>query len=535
MDIALPVMGGLGLFLYGMNIMGSGLEKVAGRRLNRLVEVLTTNRFRGVLVGALVTMVVQSSSATTVMVIGFVNAGLMTLYQAVGVIMGANIGTTITAQMIALNLTDYAPIAVAIGVALWTFTSKKKAKNISEILIGFGILFIGMDMMSTGLKPLANHSIFINMIGKLNNPLLGVLAGILLTTIVQSSSASIGLLQALAGEGILSMNIALPVLLGENIGTTTTALISSIGANITAKRAALMHFLFNLVGTLIFMIGLRYPLHWVVTTISPNNIQAQIANAHTIFNIMNVLIQIPFANLLVKLVETLIPGTATSELEASIYLDSRILETPSIALGQANKEVSRMADLVMENLNLSEKILLDNHFDGIDEALDREQMINTIEREITEYLIRLSNTPLSDVQHKELNNLLYAINDIERVGDHVDNIIELSQEKLDKNVRFSQEAKNELYEMFDKSEKAFLNAIEAFKFDDKVLVNKVLKIEENINILESKYREEHLKRLNSMECQTEPGIIFLDTISNLERVSDHSVNITKYVLDKFKK
>src|SRR5699024_10891392 len=307
MDIALPVMGGLGLFLYGMNIMGSGLEKVAGRRLNRLVEVLTTNRFRGVLVGALVTMVVQSSSATTVMVIGFVNAGLMTLYQAVGVIMGANIGTTITAQMIALNLTDYAPIAVAIGVALWTFTSKKKAKNISEILIGFGILFIGMDMMSTGLKPLANHSIFINMIGKLNNPLLGVLAGILLTTIVQSSSASIGLLQALAGEGILSMNIALPVLLGENIGTTTTALISSIGANITAKIAALMHFLFNLVGTLIFMIGLRYPSQWVVTAISPNNIQAQIANAHTTFNIMHVLIQIPFANLLVKLVETLIP------------------------------------------------------------------------------------------------------------------------------------------------------------------------------------------------------------------------------------
>lgn len=535
MDIALPVIGGLALFIYGMNIMGASLEKVAGTRLNKLIGVLTTNRLMGVLVGAVVTMIVQSSSATTIMVIGFVNAGIMTLSQAVGVIMGSNIGTTITAQMIALNLTDYAPIAVGIGVAWWTITSNRKSKNISEILIGFGILFIGMDMMGSGLKPLADHPIFINMIGKLENPILSVLAGVILTTVVQSSSASIGLLQALAGQGILGMNIAFPVLLGENIGTTTTALISSIGANITAKRAALIHFVFNLVGTIIFMLGLRYPLEWLITRITPNNVQAQIANAHTLFNIINVLIQIPFANFLVKIVKVIIPGTETTDTEVSIYLDRRILETPSIALGQANKEVTRMGGLVIENLNLSEKVLLDDCYDVIEEILDRERMINMIEREITEYLVELSNSPLSDTQHIELSSLLYSVNDIERVGDHVDNIIELSQYKLENKLTFSKEAVDDLREMFRKSGEGFIKSMDAIKTSDKVLAKEVLQIEEIINELERKNREGHLRRLNAGTCLTESGIIFLDTISNLERVSDHSSNIAKYIIDKFKK
>ncbi len=534
MDIALPVLGGLGLFLYGMNIMGAGLEKAAGKKLNRLIEVLTTNRFMAVIVGALVTMIVQSSSATTVMVIGFVNAGLMTLSQAVGVIMGANIGTTITAQIIALNLTDYAPIAVAIGVALWIGSSKKRVQNIAEVLIGFGILFIGMDMMGSGLKPLANNPIFADFMTKLNNPILGALAGLLLTTIVQSSSASIGLLQALAGEGLVSINIAFPILFGENIGTTTTALLSSIGANITAKRAAVIHFLFNLIGTIIFMTILRVPVEWLVTLISPNNVQAQIANAHTLFNIINVIIQFPFAGFLVKAAERLVPGTEKVGLEASIYLDERILETPSIALGQANKEVLRMGDLVLENLKLSRKVLADEYYDGIEEVYEREKLINKIEREITDYLVKLSNEPLSNKQHSEVNTLLYTINDIERVGDHVENVVELSQYKLEHDLIFSREAVEGLHEIFDKCEEVFKKTMESFEYNNEELAKEVIILEEEVDRLEKRNRDEHMNRLNKMECLTEPGVIFLDAISNLERVSDHSSNIAMYVLDNFK-
>lgn len=402
MDIALPVLGGLGLFLYGMNLMGMGLQKAAGERLKRLIEVLTNNRLMGVLVGTLVTMVIQSSSATTVMVIGFVNAGLMSLGQAVGVIMGANIGTTITAQLIAFKITDYAPLAIAIGVGIWIATSKKKAKNMAEILIGFGILFIGMDMMGNGLKPLADNPVFSNIMINLNNPVLGMLVGLGLTTILQSSSASIGLLQALAGQGLIDINIAFPILFGDNIGTTTTALISSVGANKTAKRAAIIHFLFNFIGTVIFMTLLRQPIQDFVLKISPNDIQRQIANAHTFFNIVNTAIQLPFASLLVKAAEAIVPGTDEREKPASIFLDERIIETPSIALGQSHKEIIRMGELVSENLSNARIALLNDKYEIVEGVLKREQLINKIEKEITEYLVRLSNASLTDEQHREL-------------------------------------------------------------------------------------------------------------------------------------
>src|SRR5699024_1771534 len=278
MKIALPILGGLGLFLYGMTIMGSGLQKAAGSRLKKIIGVLTTNIFMGVLVGAIVTMIIQSSSATTVMVIGFVNAGIMSLTQATGVIMGANIGTTITAQLIAFNLTDYAPLAVIVGVILWFTASKQKTKDISEVLIGVGILFIGMDMMGDSLQPLSQSEGFARVLIGLDNPILGMLTGFGLTALVQSSSAAIGVLQALAAQGLININLALPILFGENIGSTTTGLLSSIGANKTAKRTAIIHFLFNLTGTLIFMTVLKYPIQYIVTTMSPGNVSRQIAN-----------------------------------------------------------------------------------------------------------------------------------------------------------------------------------------------------------------------------------------------------------------
>lgn len=532
MDNVLPIIGGLALFLYGMNIMGTGLEKVAGRRLNRLIEVLTTNRLMGVLVGCVVTVLVQSSSATTVMVIGFVNAGLMTLGQATGVIMGANLGTTITSQIIALDVSAYAPIALAVGVALFIFSSKEKMNNISEIFIGLGILFIGMDMMGNGLKPLAELEAFSNIMTSLDNPFLGALAGVIITTVLQSSSASIGLLQALAAEGLIGINIAFPILFGQNIGTTTTALLSSVGANKTAKRAAIIHFLFNLIGTIIFITILWKPIEWIVLLITPSNVKAQIANAHTIFNLLNVILQFPFARYLVKAAEFLVKGEEVPSLEASIYLDERIIETPSIALGQANKEVLRMGELVAENLARSREVLADEDYEGIESILEREVLINKIEREITGYLVQLSNATLSDNEHQEINTLLYIINDIERVGDHIENLTELAQLKEEKNLYFSNEAVNGLHEMFDKCEEVYNKSILSFRNKDLSLGNRVLVLEDQVDEIESRNRAEHIERLNKKDCHTEPGILFLDSLSNLERVADHSVNIVMTVLDK---
>ena len=532
MDIALPVLGGLGLFLYGMNVMGNGLQKVAGTRLKKIIGVLTKNRFLGLLVGIAVTMIIQSSSATTVMVIGFVNAGMMTLVQATAVIMGANIGTTVTAQIIAFNLTDYAPLAVIIGIVLLMFTSKKKTKEIGEILVGIGILFIGMDMMGSGLEPLAQLPIFATVITSLSNPFLGLLVGAGLTTVLQSSSAATGLLQALASQGLIGMGIIFPILLGENIGTTTTALLSSIGANKTAKRAALIHLIFNLVGTLIFMLVLRYPVEYLVKILSPNNLSRQIANAHSFFNIINVAIQLPFAIYLVKIVEKLVPGEEDGEKPATIYLDERIIETPSIAIGQTNKEILRMGNIVLENLKLVNRALLGKEYREIEKIFGTEVLINKIEREITEYLVRLSDAPISKEEHEEVNHLFYTINDIERIGDHVENMGELALYMEEHDIIFSEDAVGDLKSMFSKCEKIVTKTIESFEFSNPTIAREVLVLEDEVDMLESKNRKNHIDRLNQGLCMTEPGIMFLDTLSNLERVADHSVNIAMYVLDE---
>lgn len=532
MNIAIGVFGGLGLFLYGMNLMGTGLQKAAGERLKKLIEVLTNNRLMGVLVGAGVTMIIQSSSATTVMVIGFVNAGIMTLNQAVGVIMGANIGTTVTAQLIAFKLTDVAPLAVAIGVAIWLFASKKRAKDLAEIMIGFGILFIGMDIMGNSLAPLADNPKFASIMSSLNDPFLGVLVGLGLTTVLQSSSASIGLLQALAGQGLININMAFPILFGDNIGTTTTALISSIGTNKTAKRAAIIHFLFNLIGTIVFMTVLRIPVQAIVTKLNPGNIQRQIANAHTIFNLINVVIQFPFANLLVKIANKLVPGEIEEETTGLKFLDSRIIETPSIAVGQLSKEVYRMAKIVENNVRLAIKGFIEGNEKAIKEVFNQEKVINRLERDITEYLVELSNAPLTDEQHGLVNTFFNAINDIERVGDHADNIAELAQYRIDNNIIFTDNALEELQVMFDKVEKVYISSIDSFRDNSIDKAKEVLVLEEEIDEMEKQYRANHIDRLNKLLCQPSSGVVFLDVISNLERISDHSSNIASYTIDR---
>ncbi|NLW39689.1 MAG: Na/Pi cotransporter family protein [Tissierellia bacterium] len=534
MDIALPVLGGLGLFLYGMNLMGTGLQKAAGERLKRLIEILTNNKLMGVIVGALVTMVIQSSSATTVMVIGFVNAGLMTLHQAVGVIFGANIGTTVTAQLIAFNLTDLAPLAVAAGVAIWLVASNKKTKNVAEILIGFGILFIGMDMMGGGLKPLADNPVFSNIMIRLEDPFLGILVGLGLTTLIQSSSASIGLLQALASQGLININIAFPILFGDNIGTTTTAMISSIGANKTAKRAAVLHFLFNLIGTIIFMTILRNPIEAIVLKISPNDIQRQIANAHTLFNLINVIIQLPFSNLLVKAAIKIVPGDVEEVDEVGLrFLDLRIMETPSIALGQVTKEVVRMGQIVADNLTTAAKGFVEKDEKSTQEVFSQEKIINRLESDIVQYLVELSDAPLTKAQHAQVNMLINVVNDIERVGDHADNIAELAQTAIEDDLEFSEEAIEEFNYISSRSLEIFNMALECLENNDLDKAREILKLEEEIDELEEKYRQTHIDRLNKHLCLPTSGAVFLDLLSNYERVSDHSSNIALYILDQF--
>ncbi|AFS78100.1 Na/Pi-cotransporter family protein/PhoU family protein [Gottschalkia acidurici 9a] len=531
MEIAFGVIGGLGMFLYGMNIMGTGLQKAAGEKLKRLIEILTNNRFMGVLVGALVTMVIQSSSATTVMVVGFVNAGIMTLTQAVGVIMGANVGTTVTAQLIAFNFSQIAPVAIGIGVAILLFSSNKKHKEFAEILIGFGILFVGMDLMSSSLKPLSKSETFRGLLMSLNNPFIGILVGFGLTTMLQSSSASIGLLLALAMEGFINIDMALPILFGDNIGTTTTALISSIGANKTAKKAAFIHFLFNVTGTILFMIVLRKPIQSIVYSFSPSDVQRQIANAHTLFNLTNVIIQFPFAGLLVKAAERVIKGDKEDENQLLKYIDSRIIETPSVALGQVSKEVLRMSKMAEDNLKTASEAFYSKDDKLINKVFDGEKKVNELEQGITEYLVQLSNAPLTDEQHNMVTTLFHAINDIERISDHSENVAELTQYRIDDDLWFTDDAIAELHIMFDRVHELYQNAILAFKTADADIARKVIIEEDEIDIMEKKYRINHIERLNGKSCRLGSGIVYLDIISNLERVADHSANIAQYVLD----
>lgn len=528
------LIGGLGLFIFGMKLMSDGLEKTAGDKLKRLLEILTNNKFLGIMVGAGVTAVIQSSSATTVMVVGFVNAGLMSLVQAAGVIMGANIGTTMTAQLIAFKLTAIAPVFVGIGVGMNIFAKKKKVKQIGEIMIGFGILFMGMSIMEDSMKPLALNSDFKELIVNLGKtPLLGVLVGFLMTAIVQSSSATIGILMALAAAGVVDINVALPVLFGDNIGTCVTALLASISANRTAKKAALIHLTFNVIGTIIFMILLS-PVHSFIAWFSQitgtyGDVQRDIANAHTFFNITNTIIQAPFIAYLVKFVNIVIPGDDTVEGLSLKYLDERIINTPSIAVGQTLKEVVRMGNIATENLKNSMDSFINGNENLISAVYEKEDLINYLEREITSYLVKLSQEPLSEAQSEVITSLFHTVNDIERIGDHSENIAELAQYKINSSLKFSDKALGELKDMYEKVYNMASIAVNALENKDINSALTVMVKENDIDAIEKSLRAEHIDRLNKSICTPASGTIFLDLISNLERIADHSNNIAQAV------
>ncbi|MEE0451023.1 Na/Pi cotransporter family protein [Peptacetobacter sp.] len=534
MSIVISLMGGLGLFLYGMNLMGEGLQKSAGTKLKAIIKLLTSNIFMGVLVGTGVTAVIQSSSATTVMVVGFVNAGIMTLKQAIGVIMGANIGTTVTAQLVSFNLNGMAPVALGIGIVLYLFGKNPKVKHIAEILIGFGMLFTGMEFMKDAVEPLRDYKGFTDMLVSFGQyPLLGLLLGFGITAIVQSSSASMGMLVALAAEGLIPLNAALPILYGQNIGTCVTSLLSSIGANKNAKRAAVIHLIFNVLGTILFLIFLNKPVVSVVTGMDPGNVARQIANTHTLFNIISVLILLPFNNIIIKMAMRIIPDKAEDEedIKTVKYIDDKMLEIPSIALINTIKETSRMGKKAKESLDCSISAILEKSDEYVGKVFVKEETVNELQKIILNYLLKLSKTAALDEDSREaVDNLFNTVNDIERIGDHAKNIAELSQIMIDGDLEFSEQGKNQLEEIYNYVISAYNSALEAFKNDDINMAYKVFRIEEKVDMMEKTCRASHMYRLNNNLCSIDNGVVFLDIITALERVSDHAVNIAKRVI-----
>lgn len=527
-------LGGLGIFLYGIKTMGDGLQKSAGDRLRDLLDRFTTNPVMGVFAGMLVTILIQSSSATTVITVGLVSAGFMTLRQAIGVIMGANIGTTVTAFIIGIDVGAYALPIIALGAILLFFFKSQKIHNIGQIVFGFGALFYGLELMSGGMKPLrtleAFHELTLNMS---QNPILGVIVGTVFTVIVQSSSATIGILQGLFSEQLIDIHAALPVLFGDNIGTTITAVLAAIGTSVAAKRAAAVHVLFNLIGTTIFLILLKpftLLIEWIQTGMGLNP-EMTIAFAHGIFNASNTIIQLPFVAVLAIIVTKLIPGEdAVMEYKAKHLDPVFIQQSPSIALGQAKEEVLRMGQFAIRGLGETCEFLKTKNTKHASNAMQLEDAINNLDRKITDYLIELSTSSLTAHESEEHTMLMDTVRDIERIGDHYENIIELAEYQQANKVQISVNASADLEEMFQLTISTVKESIHALDHKDRLAALDVVKKEEAIDKMERKLRKQHILRLNEGLCSAQAGIVYVDIVSNLERIGDHAVNIAEAIL-----
>ena len=528
----LSMAGGLGLFLFGIRTMGDGLENAAGAKLKRMLEVLTGNRFLAVLVGFVVTAIIQSSTATTVMVVGFVNAGMMSLAQAVGVIMGANIGTTVTSLLIALNFSSVAAAAVLVGVILMLASKKTVVKNLGAIFTGFGLLFLGIDMMSDSMAPLRESAGFMNFIVTVSEsplrPLFGIILGIVMTAVLQSSSASVGVLQTLAMQGLVPLKFSVFVLFGQNIGTCLTALFSTVGAKKNSKRAAVIHLLFNLIGTGIFiLIALLAPYVEWIEKLSPDPM-AQIAISHIVFNIVSTVVMFPFAKVLVKLSFLLVPGKDDSESEMHCkFIDDRLLNTPPFAVMQVSKEVARMAKLARDNFETSAHALINCSDKDLDKVMENEEVINYLNHHITSYLVKLNALDITDSDSDYIARVFHAINDIERVGDHAINLAEAAQHNIGEGLKFSDPAREELNQLCGSVVTLLERSMAAF--DNQSLSDNEAKelsdLEEHIDDLTLECQDSHIFRLNRKECNTEAGMLYLNTITDFERVGDHAINI----------
>ncbi|NLO89765.1 MAG: Na/Pi cotransporter family protein [Clostridia bacterium] len=525
------LLGGLALFIYGMRTMGEGLQKVAGDRLRKFLETLTSVPIVGVLAGTVVTAIIQSSSATTIMVVGFVNAGLMTLRQAIGVIMGANIGTTITAQLIAFKLDKFVMPIIAVGFAMYFISKSKRYKYLGQVILGFGVLFLGLNIMSDSMYPLREYEGFTKLMADFGRyPLVGVVVGIIMTVLIQSSSATIGMLIAVASQGLVPLDAAIPILLGDNIGTCVTAVLASVGTSLTARRAALAHVFFNTFGAIIFLTFLPFFKEFVLYISPANDIARQIANAHTSFNLVNTIIFLPLIRLLEKVVCLAAPGEEVQIRRGPIYLDERVLTSPSIALSLATKEIIRMGKISFDNLEKAVQSFVNKDYNLIKQIKDMEEVIDELEKEITFYLAKTAQYSMTPSQSEKHGGLIHAVNDFERVGDHAENIADLAQKRIEENLPFSDQAINELENMHKYLMDTLYLCIPTLEKEDRKLAEEIVEREHQIDLMEKKLRKNHIERLNAGLCYPASGVVYLDLLSNLERVGDHAHNIAQVIL-----
>ncbi len=531
-SILLTLCGGLGLFLFGMNLMSSGIEKAAGAKLRKILEIFTTNKFTGLLVGIVFTGIVQSSSACTVMVVTFVNSGIMTLYQAVGVILGANIGTTVTSQLVSFNLSQYAPAFVFLGVVMLYFIKIDMIQKTGEILTGFGILFMGLSLMSQSMGNIHEIPAVLDFLAGLKSPVMAVLIGTVVTAVIQSSSVTVSIILIMANQGLLELPISLFIILGCNIGACCTAMLASLSGKKDAKRAALIHLIFNIAGTVIMFIILKIgmdPVVRLLEAVSGENIGRQVANAHTIFKLFQVAVLFPFTNLIVRLTYVLVRGedkkVGYRDNMTLKYIGSKNIFSPATAVVEATKELERMGLLASENLNRAMNALITLDEEDIELVYETEKNINFLNHAITDYLVKISqlNLPVDDAN--SIGSLFHVVNDIERIGDHAENVADAAVVRKERKIDFSREAQRELGEMLDMVNRIIQLAIDMFAEDSEDRLKDVGELENAIDEKERELQQAHIDRMTRNECTPEAGMLYSDIISGLERVADHATNI----------
>lgn len=529
--VLLGLSGGLGLFLFGMTLMSDGIEKAAGAKLRSILEMFTKNKFMGMIVGIIFTGIIQSSSACTVMVVSFVNSGLMSLYQAAGVIFGANIGTTVTSQLVSFNLSKVAPLFVLFGVIMVMFVKNETVKKIGDIVLGFGILFMGLSTMSSSMGALKESQEVVNALAGLNNPLLAVLLGTVVTSVIQSSSVTVSIILLMANQGLLELNIVLYIILGCNIGACASAMIASLSGKKDAKRAALIHLLFNVIGTIILFVILQvagdFVIRWIQSFSADNG--RFVANAHTLIKIFQVIVLFPFSSLIVKLTYLLVPGedqkVGYRESYTLKYIGDKVVFNPATAVVEVIKEIERMAELASENLNRAMNALITLDQEDIDEVYEVEKNINYLNHSITNYLVKINQTNLPIEDLKSLGALFHVVNDIERIGDHAENIVDDAISRREKGVVFSKDAQREMGVMLDKVNTVIRYSIEMFAEGKYEHMTAISVLEDEIDHMERGLQQAHIDRLTRNECTPDAGMIYSDVVSGLERVADHAVNI----------
>ncbi len=538
LEIVLGLMGGLGLFLYGMKLMSDALEKAAGAKMRSILEFFTKTPLRGILVGTVFTAVIQSSSAATVMTVSFVNSGLMNLYQAAGVIMGANIGTTVTSQLISFNLSAFAPLIVMVGIVMVMFCKKNKVQRVGEVLLGFGILFMGLNTMSASMSVLRESPQVVGVMQSLDNHFVALLVGIVVTAVLQSSSATVGIILLLAQQGLLDIRICLFIILGCNIGACVSALLAGLSGKRDAKRASLIHLLFNIIGTILMYIVFTLAMEPVVQfigSISGMNPGREVANAHTLIKIVEVAALVPFIKQIVKLTGFFVRGEDAVEGEEGFelqYIGKKSVFSPTTAVFDATKEMERMGQMALGNLERAMNALLTLDEDDIKAVYQVEKQIDFLNHSITSYLVKINQTSLPIDDKQSIAGLFHVVNDVERIGDHAENIADAASSRIERKIEFSEQAKNELSGMLDKVIKITTYALDMFSHNNQEHMAEILELEDLVDEEEREFQESHIQRLTRNECTASAGMMFSDIISGLERVADHATNIAFSLMEE---